>query len=109
MWRPWSLWGLRLARPPHFTQRLKRLFTRFADHFYVRNFHVTMLSITLLHAAVLRSIFRVFFHVVHGGIRDDASRSHRMTHMLGESHSTAPHFPCASIVPRKEELFRAIT
>ena len=41
------------------------LLARLADHFYVRNFHVAMFSVALLHATVLRSIFRVFLHVVH--------------------------------------------
>src|ERR1700680_2027029 len=111
MWRLWSLCGPPPCKAPHIllTPQAVRLFTRFADHFYVRNLHVTMLSITLLHATVLRSFFRIFLHVVHLRIRDDSGRSHHMTHMLGESHSTAPHFPCASVVPRKEELFRAIT
>jgi hypothetical protein len=45
--------------------RPKLFLTRVADHFYVRNLHVTVLSITLFHAAVLRTLFRVFLHVVH--------------------------------------------
>src|SRR6266851_3924536 len=111
MWRLWFALRASACKAPTFYSRLKAvcLFTRFADHFYVRNRHVTMLSIALLHATVLRSFFRVFLHVVHLRIRDDSGRSHRMTHMLGKSHSSAPHFPCASVVPRKEELFRAIT
>jgi hypothetical protein len=60
-----------------------------------------MLSITLFHAAILRSVFRVFLPVVHRGIRDDAGRSYRMTYMLGESDFAAPHFPGTSIIPRE--------
>jgi hypothetical protein len=58
-----------------------------------------MLVIGFLHATSFPASFRVFLHVVHRGIRDDASRSHRMTHMLAESDFTAPHFPCASVIP----------
>ncbi len=83
--------------------------TRFADHFYVRNLHVAMLSVALLHAAVLRGIFRVFLHIVRGCIGDDPGRSHSVTHMLGEIHSTASHFPCASVISSQQEFFRAVT
>jgi len=47
-----------LIGPIHFSTDL--LLTRLADHFYVRNLHVAMLSVALLHAAGLRSLFRVF-------------------------------------------------
>ena len=73
-----------LIGPIHFSTDL--LLTRLADHFYVRNLHVAMLSVALLHAAGLRSLFRVFLHVVHLRIRNDAGRGHRMTKMLGEIH-----------------------
>ncbi len=46
-----------LIGPIHFSTDL--LLTRLADHFYVRNLDVAMLSVALLHTAVLRSLFRV--------------------------------------------------
>src|SRR6266849_1193306 len=110
MWRLCSLCGFRL-QGPHIllTPQVVRLFTRFADHFYVRDRHVTVFSITFLHAAVLRSFFCVFLQVVHLRIRNDARRGHRMTNMLGEMHSTAPHLPGTAISSREQELFGAIT
>src|ERR1700730_3922834 len=70
---------------------------------------MSVLSITLLHAAVLRSVLGIFLHVVHHRIRDHSGCSHRVTHMLGKSHFTASHFPSTAIASGKQELFRAIT
>ena len=58
---------------------------------------MSVLSISLRHATVLRSIFRVFLQVVRGCIRDDSGRSHDVIYMLSESYFTAPHFP--SVLP----------
>jgi hypothetical protein len=67
---------------------------------------MSVLSITFLHAAVLRSFFRVFLARLPSCcafLRDNSGRSHRMTHMLGESHSTAPHHPGASVISSGQE------
>ena len=69
---------------------------------------MSVLSITLLHAAVLRTFFGVFLHVVRGRIGDDPGRGHRMTHVLGESDFTAPRLPGTSISPCEQELVGAI-
>ena len=86
-----------------------RLLTRIADHLYRRHLQVPMLIIGFLHAAVLCRIFRVFLHVVHRRVRDNACRSHRMTHMFGESDFAAPHLPRASIGPGEQKFVCAIT
>ena len=68
-----------------------------------------VLVIILLHAAVFRSLFRVFLHVVRSCIGDDAGRSHRVTHMLGESDFAAPDLPGTSISPCEQKLVGAVT
>ena len=47
------------------TPNIDRLLTGIADHLYFRDRQMSVLSITFLHAAVLRSFFRVFLHAVH--------------------------------------------
>src|SRR5437763_13332311 len=98
-------WGRKHSAEPN----IDRLLTGVADYLYFRDRQMSVLSITLFHAAVLRCFFRVFLHVVHFCIRDNSGCSHRMTHMLGESHSAAPHLPGASVISSEQELFGAIT
>jgi hypothetical protein len=74
------------------------LLTRITDHLYVRNLHVTMLSIALLHAALLRSLFSIFLYVVHRCIRDNSGRGHCMTRMLG-SIGGEPRSHCPTLFP----------
>src|SRR5713226_6405987 len=65
-------------------------------------------AVVFLHPAVLSGIFRIFFHVVHRGIRDDPSRSHGVSYMLSEIHVTATNFPGTAVVSCEHELLRAI-
>jgi hypothetical protein len=74
------------------------LLTRIADHLYFCDLHMSVFRIILLHATVLRCIFRVFLQIVHFRIGDNPGRGDRMTHMVSESHSTASYFPRAAIV-----------
>ena len=85
------------------------LLTRITDHLYVRDLQMPVLAITLCHAAVLGGIFHVFLHIVHGGIRDNASRGHRVTHVFGERDLTAPYFPGTSIASGEQKFVRAFT
>ena len=86
-----------------------RLLTRIADHLYLCDSQVSVLVISFLHVAILCGIFCVFLHVMRGNIRYDASRSHCMTYMLGESDFTTPHFPGTAIIPGEQKLVGAIT
>src|SRR6185436_20411237 len=79
-----------------------------AYHLYIRDLEVPVLGIALLHAGILRHIFRIFLHVVHGCVGHNTSRRYRMTDMVSQGNPVAPDFPGAAIGSGQQELLRAI-
>jgi hypothetical protein len=58
----------RMSSGPRSFHSTDWLLTRIADHLYSRDSQMPVLVISFRRAAVIRSIFRVFLHVMHRGI-----------------------------------------
>jgi len=72
------------------------------------NFQMTVLGIVFLHAAILRHIFCIFFHVMHRRIGHNSGCAHSVSDMSGKSHSTATDFPRTAIISCGHELIGAV-
>lgn len=68
---------------------------------------MAVLSIVFLDARICSRVFRVFFQVVHRGIRYHTRGGYGVTHMVGKRYAAvtavfAVDFPGASVFPGEE-------
>lgn len=69
----------------------------------VSDIQVSVLGGVVFHAGVMAHLFRVFFHIVHGVVGDDAFGPDRLIHVSGEvGRIVLVKFPCAAVAAGKK-------